>query len=104
MNTVSTHSCVTTVCRFNRCLQVPTFRADPLTPACDSWCDFPVSDRPNAVRQFFDAAVRQPSLIQVSEAQCSLSISTKYEYLSYINQTINNKKTVFIVWTVLCSM
>ena len=47
-------------------MQVPTFRAQPLTPACDAWCEFPVSDRPNAVRQFFDAAAQQPSLIKVS--------------------------------------
>ena len=46
-------------------MQVPTFRADPLTPACDTWCEFPVSDRPNAVRQFMDAAVKDPSLIKV---------------------------------------
>ena len=46
-------------------MQVPTFRADPLTPACDAWCEFPVSDRPNAVRQFMDAAVRDPSMIKV---------------------------------------
>ena len=47
--------------------QVPSFRADPLTPTCDTWCEFPVSDRPNAVRQFFDAAAKDASLIQVTE-------------------------------------
>lgn len=36
-------------------LQVPTFRANPLHPACDEWCDFPVADRPNAVRQWIEA-------------------------------------------------
>ena len=46
--------------------QVPTFRADPLTPACDSWCEFPVSDRPNAVAQFMAAAVKDPSMIKAS--------------------------------------
>lgn len=46
-------------------VQVPTFRADPLTPSCDGWCEFPVSDRPNAVRQFFDAAVKNTSMLQV---------------------------------------
>lgn len=29
--------------------EVPTVRVDPLTPKCDEWCEFPVSDRPNAV-------------------------------------------------------
>lgn len=46
-------------------LQVPTFRADPLTPKCDGWCEFPVSDRPNAVAQFFSAAKKDPSMIKV---------------------------------------
>ena len=36
--------------------EVPTFRADPVTPACDKWCPFPVADRPNSVRQFLQAA------------------------------------------------
>ena len=46
-------------------VQVPSFRADPLTPACDTWCEFPVSDRPNAVMQFFKAAAKDPSMIKV---------------------------------------
>ena len=25
--------------------EIPTFRADPLQPKCDDWCEFPVSDR-----------------------------------------------------------
>lgn len=45
---------------------MPTFRADPLTPSCDNWCEFPVSDRPNAVAQFLEAAEADPSLIKVS--------------------------------------
>ncbi len=45
--------------------QIPTFRANPLTPQCDSWCEFPVSDRPNAVAQFFKAAEADPSMIKV---------------------------------------
>jgi len=48
--------------------QVPTYRANPLTPACDTWCDFPVADRPNAVRQWIAAAEKDPSMIQVSLA------------------------------------
>ena len=44
---------------------MPTWRANPLTPACDQWCEFPVSDRPNAVRQFFQAAREDPTLIKV---------------------------------------
>ncbi|KDD75998.1 hypothetical protein H632_c402p1 [Helicosporidium sp. ATCC 50920] len=35
--------------------EMPTFRADPLHPQCDTWCQYPVADRPNAVRQYFDA-------------------------------------------------
>jgi hydroxyproline O-arabinosyltransferase len=35
---------------------IPTFRATPLNPACDAWCEAPAADRPDAVRQFFDAA------------------------------------------------
>lgn len=58
--------------------EVPTFRADPLTPACDTWCEFPVSDRPNAVRQFFDAAEVQPSFIQ---APWLLMIETDYVWM-----------------------
>lgn len=49
-------------------VQMPTFRADPLTPACDNWCEFPVSDRPNAVAQFLEAAETDPSLIKVISA------------------------------------
>ena len=45
---------------------VPTFRVDPLRPACGSGaCPYPAGDRPNAVRQFFDAAQRDPSLVKV---------------------------------------
>ena len=35
--------------------EVPTHRVAPATPACDGWCEFPVADRPPAVRAFFDA-------------------------------------------------
>ncbi len=44
--------------------EMPTYHAVPLQPECDVWCDFPVSDRPNAVRQFFDAAKKTPSMIK----------------------------------------
>ena len=45
--------------------EVPTFHAVPLQPECDRWCEYPVSDRPNAVRQFFDAAATTaPALIR----------------------------------------
>lgn len=46
-------------------VQVPSYRAEPLTPACDIWCEFPVSDRPNAVMQFFQAARKDPTMIRV---------------------------------------
>lgn len=45
-------------------LQFPTFRAYPLQPECDTWCEFPVKDRPNAVVQFLMAAEQHPELIQ----------------------------------------
>lgn len=51
------------VCRVYR-LQFPTFRAYPLQPECDNWCEFPVKDRPNAVVQFLMAAEQHPELIQ----------------------------------------
>lgn len=44
--------------------EIPTFRANPLQPRCDDWCEYPVSDRANAVQQLFDAAKRDPELIQ----------------------------------------
>lgn len=45
-------------------LQFPTFRAYPLQPACDTWCEFPVKDRANAVVQWLMAAEQHPQLIQ----------------------------------------
>eukprot|EP00889_Picochlorum_renovo_P006826 jgi/Picre1/33856/NNA_001335.t1 len=36
--------------------EIPTFRADPLQPECDDWCEYPVSDRANAVNQFWKYA------------------------------------------------
>ena len=44
--------------------EVDTFRAEPLQPKCDDWCDYPVSDRGNAVVQFFQAAEKDPGLIK----------------------------------------
>ncbi|EFN56336.1 hypothetical protein CHLNCDRAFT_144797 [Chlorella variabilis] len=44
--------------------EIETFRADPLQPKCDDWCEYPVSDRGNAVRQFFNAAAKNPSMIK----------------------------------------
>lgn len=48
---------------------MPTWRAQPLHPECDTWCEFPVADRPNAVQQWVDAAKKDPSLIKVPPAQ-----------------------------------
>ena len=48
--------------------QIPTFHAKPLHPECDTWCDFPVADRPNAVQQWVSAVKADPSLIQVQRA------------------------------------
>jgi len=44
--------------------EIPTFRAKPLHPACDTWCDFPVADRPDAVVQWITAARQDPSMIK----------------------------------------
>ncbi|KAL4517798.1 hypothetical protein Ndes2526B_g02196 [Nannochloris sp. 'desiccata'] len=44
--------------------EIPTFHAKPLQPECDVWCDFPPASRPDAVRQFFDAAKKRPSMIK----------------------------------------
>ncbi|KXZ51261.1 hypothetical protein GPECTOR_13g748 [Gonium pectorale] len=44
--------------------EIPTFRANPLHPKCDEWCDFPVADRPNAVRQWMEAVDRDPSMVK----------------------------------------
>lgn len=32
--------------------EIPTVRVEPLHPHCDTWCEFPVADRPNAVAQW----------------------------------------------------
>lgn len=44
--------------------EIPTFRATPLHPKCDDWCDFPVADRPNAVRQWVDAVDKDSSMVK----------------------------------------
>lgn len=46
--------------------EIPTFRANPLEPKCDDWCEFPVKDRANAVQQWIDAAEKDPLLVKVS--------------------------------------
>ncbi|KAK9795215.1 hypothetical protein WJX73_002433 [Symbiochloris irregularis] len=58
--------------------EVPTWRADPLTPQCDEWCEFPVSDRPNAVAQWMAAAENHPDMIK---APWLLMIETDYVWL-----------------------
>lgn len=58
--------------------EIPTFHAQPQTPACDNWCPFPVADRPNAVRQFFEAASQRPGLIL---APWILLIETDYVWM-----------------------
>ena len=40
---------------------------------CDGWCEYPVADRPNAVRQFLLAAKADPSLIKVRAAAAACS-------------------------------
>eukprot|EP00873_Tetraselmis_striata_P027120 jgi/Tetstr1/447384/TSEL_034820.t2 len=55
--------------------EVPTFRADPLTPKCDEWCEFPVADRPDAVEQWMKAVDSDPSMVS---APWILMIETDY--------------------------
>jgi hypothetical protein len=42
--------------------EIPTFRADPLQPVCDDWCEYPVSDRANAVAQYWKYAQKNDLL------------------------------------------
>jgi hypothetical protein len=58
--------------------EIPTYRAIPLTPKCDGWCEFPVADRPNAVRQFFAAAEADVRMIK---APWILMIETDYVWM-----------------------
>eukprot|EP00877_Chromochloris_zofingiensis_P015145 jgi/Chrzof1/9885/Cz04g19190.t1 len=44
--------------------EIPTFRVNPLQPKCDTWCEFPVADRPNAIVQWINATKYDASLIQ----------------------------------------
>ncbi|KAJ9529755.1 hypothetical protein QJQ45_014533, partial [Haematococcus lacustris] len=44
--------------------EVPTFRAQPLHPKCDEYCDFPVADRANAVVQWIQAVKKDPNMLQ----------------------------------------
>jgi hypothetical protein len=36
----------------------------PLKPQCDGWCDYPVANRPPAIRDFFLAAKKDPDMIK----------------------------------------
>ncbi len=45
--------------------EVPTFRAEPLQPNCDDWCPYPVSDRANAVSQYWAYAAQKGILQDV---------------------------------------
>jgi hypothetical protein len=44
--------------------EIDTFRADPLQPKCDDWCDYPVSDRANAMAQFLRASHKKTNMIK----------------------------------------
>lgn len=56
----------------NDCNAQGGFGVDPQRHArlaeCDNWCDYPVADRPNAVRQYLQAAKADPSLIKARRA------------------------------------
>lgn len=44
--------------------EIDTFRADPLQPECDDWCEYPVSDRANAMMQFLKASHSNRNMIK----------------------------------------
>ncbi|KAF5828994.1 hypothetical protein DUNSADRAFT_16723 [Dunaliella salina] len=44
--------------------EVPTFHVKPVKPQCDGWCDYPVANRPHAIKAWFDAAAKDPSMAQ----------------------------------------
>ncbi|GFH32599.1 uncharacterized protein HaLaN_31844, partial [Haematococcus lacustris] len=44
--------------------EIPTFLTYPIRPECDGWCDYPVANRPPAIKAFFDAVRQNESMIQ----------------------------------------
>lgn len=63
--------------------EIPTYHVQPLHPECDNWCEFPVADRPNAVKQFLAAAATDTSLIK---APWILLIETDYVWMKPLQQ------------------
>eukprot|EP00892_Ulva_mutabilis_P001996 jgi/Ulvmu1/11798/UM080_0009.1 len=63
--------------------EIPTHHVQPLHPRCDTWCEFPVADRPNAVKQFLAAAAEDRSLVK---APWILLIETDYVWMSPLQQ------------------
>lgn len=63
--------------------EIPTYHVQPLHPKCDTWCEFPVADRPNAVKQFLAAATKDTSLIK---APWILLIETDYVWMTPLQQ------------------
>lgn len=59
--------------------EVPTFRAQPLQPKCDQWCEYPVSDRPNAVGQFLKWALEKEGRLK---ARWLFMIETDYLFVT----------------------
>jgi hypothetical protein len=56
------------------CAQIPTFRAQPLHPECDTYCDFPVADRANAVQQWWVAARVSDDVPTARPMSCQLGL------------------------------
>ena len=63
--------------------EIPSHHVQPLHPNCDTWCEFPVADRPNAVKQFLAAAANDTSLIK---APWILLIETDYVWMNPLKQ------------------
>lgn len=43
--------------------QIPTHRVAPRNSQCDIWCEYPVADRPAAIKGFLETAVKNTSMI-----------------------------------------
>jgi len=73
--------------------QIPTFRADPLQPACDTWCEFPVADRANAVQQWVDAVNADPSMVK---GAWIFMLETDYVWRKPVEVRVS-------VWHIMCA-
>ena len=71
--------------------EVPTVRVDPLTPKCDQWCEFPVSDRPDAVAKWLPAGWKSTPEIQ---SRCPSPDMTRSQFGTDHNFHVASSDTV----------